>query len=256
MSEDGRPKRSILKNLWDEQEAAKLEGNPLELLRYRSNLLGADLRITNFGGGNTSSKFDMTDPLTGRAAARDGGEGQRRRSRGRSATSGFAILYLDKLEQPDRALSRRSARRRDGRACTRSARSARTASPPRSTRRSTPSCRFRTSITCIPDWAIALAASANGKQKMRGVQPHVRPQDHLGAVAAARLRARADARSARSKRRPGCDGVDPRRPRALHVGRDAARVLPEQHPHHRPDGRVHPGARRSRRQAAVRRCRA
>ena len=54
-----------LKNLWDEKEAARLQGNPLELLRYRSNLLGADLRITNFGGGNTSSKLERTDPLPG-----------------------------------------------------------------------------------------------------------------------------------------------------------------------------------------------
>ena len=54
-----------LENLWDEREAAKLAADPLELLRYRSNLLGADLRITNFGGGNTSSKFDLPDPLTG-----------------------------------------------------------------------------------------------------------------------------------------------------------------------------------------------
>ena len=42
-----------------------LAADPLELLRYRSNLLGADLRITNFGGGNTSSKIDLPDPLTG-----------------------------------------------------------------------------------------------------------------------------------------------------------------------------------------------
>ena len=73
-------KPTFLKNLWDEREAAKLESHPLELLRYRSNLLGADLRITNFGGGNTSSKFDLPDPLTGAPHARDGGEGQRRRS--------------------------------------------------------------------------------------------------------------------------------------------------------------------------------
>ncbi len=45
----------FLKNLWDDREAAKLT-SPLDLLRYRSNLLGEDLRITNFGGGNTSSK--------------------------------------------------------------------------------------------------------------------------------------------------------------------------------------------------------
>ena len=69
-----------LQNLWDEAEAARLSANPLELLRYRSNLLGADLRITNFGGGNTSSKFTLPDPLTGKPVARAGGEGQRRRS--------------------------------------------------------------------------------------------------------------------------------------------------------------------------------
>ena len=63
----GRTPR-LLKDLWDDAEAATLESQPLELLRYRSNLLGADLRITNFGGGNTSSKFDLPDPLTGAAA--------------------------------------------------------------------------------------------------------------------------------------------------------------------------------------------
>ena len=54
-----------LQNLWDDRAAAALESSPLELLRYRSNLLGEDLRITNFGGGNTSSKFELADPLTG-----------------------------------------------------------------------------------------------------------------------------------------------------------------------------------------------
>jgi rhamnose utilization protein RhaD (predicted bifunctional aldolase and dehydrogenase) len=39
-----------LKDLWDEQKARSMESNQLALLRYRSNLLGADLRITNFGG--------------------------------------------------------------------------------------------------------------------------------------------------------------------------------------------------------------
>ena len=55
-----------LKDLWDEQRAASLAGNDLALLRYRSNLLGADLRITNFGGGNTSSKIELPDPFTGK----------------------------------------------------------------------------------------------------------------------------------------------------------------------------------------------
>jgi rhamnose utilization protein RhaD (predicted bifunctional aldolase and dehydrogenase)/NAD(P)-dependent dehydrogenase (short-subunit alcohol dehydrogenase family) len=87
-----------LKDLWDEKEAAKLAGDPLSLLRYRSNLLGADLRITNFGGGNTSSKFEMPDPFTGkpvRVLAVKGSGGDL----GSIQNSGFAILYLDRLEQ-------------------------------------------------------------------------------------------------------------------------------------------------------------
>ena len=55
-----------LKDLWNETEAQKMSTNQLALLRYRSNLLGADLRITNFGGGNTSSKIELPDPFTGR----------------------------------------------------------------------------------------------------------------------------------------------------------------------------------------------
>ncbi len=50
-----------LQDLWDEETARGLDGP--ELLRYRSNLLGRDLRITNFGGGNTSSKIVQADPL-------------------------------------------------------------------------------------------------------------------------------------------------------------------------------------------------
>jgi len=57
------PNTKFLQNLWDDAEASRLA--PLEQLRYRSNRLGDDLRITNFGGGNTSSKFDLPDPLTG-----------------------------------------------------------------------------------------------------------------------------------------------------------------------------------------------
>ena len=72
------PRLAYLMDLWDDKSASQLD-EP-ELLRYRSNLLGADLRITNFGGGNTSSKVD-----TARPAGRDGeegsvGEGKRRRS--------------------------------------------------------------------------------------------------------------------------------------------------------------------------------
>ena len=87
-----------LKDLWDEQKARSLGSDQLALLRYRSNLLGADLRITNFGGGNTSSKFEMTDPFTGekvRVLAVKGSGGDI----GSITEAGFAILYLDRLEQ-------------------------------------------------------------------------------------------------------------------------------------------------------------
>src|SRR5438874_11259 len=57
---------SRLKDLWNEEHAKKMAANQLAMLRYRSNLLGADLRITNFGGGNTSSKIELPDPFTGK----------------------------------------------------------------------------------------------------------------------------------------------------------------------------------------------
>ncbi|WP_084062612.1 bifunctional aldolase/short-chain dehydrogenase [Cellulophaga tyrosinoxydans] len=50
--------------LWDEKKANSLGDNQVELFLYRSNILGADLRITNYGGGNTSCKTIETDPLT------------------------------------------------------------------------------------------------------------------------------------------------------------------------------------------------
>jgi rhamnose utilization protein RhaD (predicted bifunctional aldolase and dehydrogenase)/NAD(P)-dependent dehydrogenase (short-subunit alcohol dehydrogenase family) len=79
---------------WDDSVASTLESP--ELLRYRSNLLGSDLRITNFGGGNTSSKIEMTDLLDGSTKTvlwikGSGGDV------GSIQLSGFATLYLDKL---------------------------------------------------------------------------------------------------------------------------------------------------------------
>ncbi len=52
----------MIQNRWDDQLAAGL--SEPELLRYRSNLLGADLAVTNYGGGNTSAKVDSRDPVT------------------------------------------------------------------------------------------------------------------------------------------------------------------------------------------------
>src|SRR5258708_10854406 len=87
-----------LKDLWDDKKANDLSGNQLSLLRYRSNLLGADLRITNFGGGNTSSKIELPDPFTGtptRVLAVKGSGGDL----GSIKESGFSLLYQDRLEQ-------------------------------------------------------------------------------------------------------------------------------------------------------------
>src|SRR3954463_3280269 len=89
---------TFLRDLWNEEHARALEGNQLALLRYRSNLLGADLRITNFGGGNTSSKIELPDPFTGkpvRVLAVKGSGGDI----GSIKESGFALLYLDRLQQ-------------------------------------------------------------------------------------------------------------------------------------------------------------
>src|ERR1700683_1204640 len=57
-----------LTDLWEDARASALSAKPLALLHSRSTLLGADLPITNFGGGNTSSKFDLPDPLSGKPA--------------------------------------------------------------------------------------------------------------------------------------------------------------------------------------------
>ncbi|MEM6320273.1 MAG: bifunctional aldolase/short-chain dehydrogenase [Bacteroidota bacterium] len=52
--------------LWDDQKAAALGDDQVALFLYRSNILGADLRVTNYGGGNTSCKTVEKDPLTGK----------------------------------------------------------------------------------------------------------------------------------------------------------------------------------------------
>src|SRR6201984_3063100 len=90
----GRLNLQHLEDLWDESVAAGMD-EP-ELLRYRSNLLGSDLRITNFGGGNTSSKVRMKDPLTGEQVSvlwvkGSGGD------LGSIKRAGFATLYMEKL---------------------------------------------------------------------------------------------------------------------------------------------------------------
>ncbi|MEJ0101693.1 MAG: bifunctional aldolase/short-chain dehydrogenase [Bacteroidota bacterium] len=82
--------------LWDETKAAELAGDEVGLLVYRSNLLGADLRLTNYGGGNTSCKLMSKDPLTGKQVEvmwvkGSGGD------LGTMKRNGLAALYVDRL---------------------------------------------------------------------------------------------------------------------------------------------------------------
>jgi rhamnulose-1-phosphate aldolase/alcohol dehydrogenase len=82
--------------LWDDAKAAALD--PVERLIYRSNLLGSDQRITNTGGGNTSSKLQQTDPLTGEKVEVlwvKGSGGDLRTSK----KENFSSLYMRGLER-------------------------------------------------------------------------------------------------------------------------------------------------------------
>jgi rhamnulose-1-phosphate aldolase/alcohol dehydrogenase len=88
------PVNDYLRSRWDDAVASRLD--PVERLIYRSNLLGADARITNTGGGNTSSKLTQKDPITGAPVhvlwvKGSGGDL-------RTATKhNFASLYLDQV---------------------------------------------------------------------------------------------------------------------------------------------------------------
>ncbi|HWB32078.1 MAG TPA: bifunctional rhamnulose-1-phosphate aldolase/short-chain dehydrogenase [Acidobacteriaceae bacterium] len=155
-------KLKFLEDRWDEAVASKLDGP--ELLRYRSNLLGSDLRITNFGGGNTSSKLDQVDPLDGETkkvlwVKGSGGD------LGSIKRSGFATLYLDKLLSLEKVYP--GVAREDEMV----------AMYPLITFGNNPVAAsidtplhgylpFPHVDHLHPDWAIALAASANGRQKM------------------------------------------------------------------------------------------
>ncbi|HYV53985.1 MAG TPA: bifunctional aldolase/short-chain dehydrogenase [Chitinophagaceae bacterium] len=82
--------------LWDKNIAASIKDDEVALLIYRSNLLGADLRLTNYGGGNTSCKTIAKDPLTGKEVEvmwikGSGGD------LGTLKKSGLAALYMDRL---------------------------------------------------------------------------------------------------------------------------------------------------------------
>jgi len=153
-----------LKDLWSETEAEKISGNQLALLRYRSNLLGADLRITNFGGGNTSSKMELPDPFTGRpvrvlAVKGSGGD------LGSITEAGFALLYLDRLEQLKQLYRGEAHEDEMVRYYPLSAfgENRVVASIDTPMHAFLP---FAHVDHLHPDWAIALAASANGERKL------------------------------------------------------------------------------------------
>jgi rhamnose utilization protein RhaD (predicted bifunctional aldolase and dehydrogenase)/NAD(P)-dependent dehydrogenase (short-subunit alcohol dehydrogenase family) len=192
----------FLEDKWDEAVAAKLD-EP-ELLRYRSNLLGSDLRLTNFGGGNTSSKLKQVDPVSGDTVdvlwvKGSGGD------LGSIKRAGFATLYLDRLlslEKHYKGVSEEDAM---------------VALYPLVTFNNNPTAAsidtplhgflpFTHVDHLHPDWGIALAASANGKQKMEQFNeefghkmawlPWQRPGFELGMM----LRKIVE-------ETPGCDGV-------------------------------------------------
>jgi rhamnose utilization protein RhaD (predicted bifunctional aldolase and dehydrogenase)/NAD(P)-dependent dehydrogenase (short-subunit alcohol dehydrogenase family) len=150
--------------LWNATQAETMAGNQLSLLRYRSNLLGADLRITNFGGGNTSSKIELPDPFTGRsvpvlAVKGSGGD------LGSITEAGFALLYMDRLEQLKKLY--RGEQYEDGMV---------RYYPVSAFGENRVAASIDTPLHAFlpfphvdhlhPDWAIAMAASANGKRKL------------------------------------------------------------------------------------------
>ena len=195
-------KLRYLEDRWDEKVARTLDAP--ELLRYRSNLLGSDLRITNFGGGNTSSKIQELDPLDGssrnvlwiKGSGGDIGSIQR---------SGFATLYLEKLHALEARY--RGVEHEDEMVgmyplCTFGSNSVAASID-------TPLHGFLpfTHIDHLhPDWGIALAAAANGAEKMREFNeqfrhkliwlPWQRPGFELGMMLQRAIAAHA-----------GCDGI-------------------------------------------------
>ncbi len=82
--------------LWDDTKVEKIKNDEVAQFLYRSNILGRDLRITNYGGGNTSCKTIEKDPLTNKDVEvmwvkGSGGD------IGTLTRSGIAGLYTDRL---------------------------------------------------------------------------------------------------------------------------------------------------------------
>ncbi len=196
------PALHFLEDRWDSKVAAALD-EP-ELLRYRSNLLGSDLRLTNFAGGNTSSKFMETDPLTGERVEvlwvkGSGGD------LGSIKRTGFATLYEQKLlalekryngpEREDEMVALYALCAFGGNTVAASIDTPLHGFLP-----------FPHVDHLHPDWAIALAAAANGKAKMAEFNhefghslvwiPWQRPGFELGLMMRRAV-----------EENPGCDGI-------------------------------------------------
>jgi len=181
-------KLKYLEDKWDKEYADKLD-EP-EKLRYRSNLLGSDLRITNFGGGNTSSKIMMNDILLDKSievlwVKGSGGD------LGSIKRDGFATLYMDKflsIENKYKGEKFEDEMLEFYPLCT-------FGLNPRPASIDTPLhglISYKNVDHMHPDWAIAIAASANGRQLLAEFNqefgykivwvPWQRPGYHLGTI--------------------------------------------------------------------------
>lgn len=154
---------TFLEDKWNKDYANKLD--EAEKLRYRSNLLGSDLRITNFGGGNTSSKIEMEDIISGTFVdvlwvKGSGGD------LGSISRDGFATLYMDKflsLEKKYKGVNYEDEMLEYYPLCTFGLNS-RPASIDTPLHGLIP---YKNIDHMHPDWAIALAASANGQELLK-----------------------------------------------------------------------------------------
>ncbi|HEX9654901.1 MAG TPA: bifunctional rhamnulose-1-phosphate aldolase/short-chain dehydrogenase, partial [bacterium] len=177
-----------LEDKWDHNLAKTLD-EP-EKLRYRSNLLGSDLRITNFGGGNTSSKIMREETLTSKPVEvlwvkGSGGD------LGSIKRTGFATLYMDRflaLKEKYRGEKYEDEMLTYYPLCT-------FGLNPAPASIDTPLhglVPFKHVDHTHPDWAIALAASANGRLLLDRFNqefgyhllwlPWQRPGYHLGTI--------------------------------------------------------------------------
>ena len=153
------------RSLWSKDTARTLSDS--ELLRYRSNLLGADLAVTNFGGGNTSAKIATPDPLSGAPTHGPLGQGFGRRSRQHGARRLRHTLPSTSSWRSSRAIAAATRKTRWSPIC----RIALSTLNPRAASIDTPLHAFLpfAHVDHVhPDALIALAASSNGEAVTRG----------------------------------------------------------------------------------------